>query len=323
MADKFQGTGFGAGTSPVDFYFHNPAGNQIFSRGLAADKPSAVAGYAVGCLYCASDTGAIYSNTGSITSATYTLLESAIGGVATALVDSNGVTALDTGATASAVNNLRVTNSATGAVSANAVTLSAVGTDSAVSLTIIPKGVTGIITLGAITQTGVINVGIATTAATAGVNILSGAGVASTQTINQQMRGQQMGLFLQSVLAEPVQMLLQQKGLVLNIEPILRKMWEDGLGQRSFGSIVSPPAVDPATGLPVGQPVPGAVPGAMPGQPGQSPLSPEQISSTSQNPNSIMPTAPVQGEGEAFRGIRQGAEAQSGILGNLGNAPKL
>lgn len=142
--------------------------------------------------------------------------------------------------------------------------------------------------------------------------------VASSQTINQQTRSQQMGMFLQAILAEPVQMMLQQKGITLNIEPILRKMWEDGLGQRSFESIATKAA--PGMGM-------GGMPGApaMPGMPGApSPLSPEQISSVSQNPSAsaMPPVSPAPGEGEQFRAVRDEAEGISGSMGGMGNMPK-
>lgn len=171
----------------IDHFLTNQNDHWILSRGTAANKPSAVAGYAVGGMYQANDTGAIYSNTGSTTSATMTLLESAIGGTATALVDSNGVTALDTGATASAVNNLRATNSATGAVSANAVLLSAVGTDAAISLSVAPKGATGITTIGLATGTGDVVVG--SSSATQTVKVGNGAGISTVNLANVSVLG--------------------------------------------------------------------------------------------------------------------------------------
>lgn len=116
-----------------------------------------------------------YQNIGTTASCQFVLLDTAAGGAATSLIDSNGNTALDTGATASAVNNLRVTNSATGAVSANAVLLSAVGTDAAVSLSIVPKGVTGITTIGLSTGTGDVVLGSSSGAQT--IKIANGTGV--------------------------------------------------------------------------------------------------------------------------------------------------
>lgn len=138
--------------------------------------------------------------------------------------------------------------------------------------------------------------------------------VASTQNINQQVRGQQMQMFLQSILNPSVLASFQQQGKVLNIEPIIRKMWEDGLGQRSFESLF----VKPMMGMP-GAPMPGAPMPGMPPPNGQ----PQQVSAVDNNPmgaNPLQPAAP--GEGEEFRNIRNGAEAMSGPMGILGNAPK-
>lgn len=182
------GTNFSDGSialgGKVDSYFSNPAGHVTYARCTVANLPTGAANYAVGCLIAATDTGAIYANTGSITSATWTLLESAIGGVATSLVDSNGLTTVSSGATASAVNNLKVTNSATGAVSVNAVLLSAVGTDSAISIQISPKGATGLLGLGLATGTGTITIGSSSAAQT--VAIGDGAGIS---TVNIAVNG--------------------------------------------------------------------------------------------------------------------------------------
>lgn len=141
--------------------------------------------------------------------------------------------------------------------------------------------------------------------------------VASSQTVNQQLRGQQMGLFLQAILNPAVMQMLMQKGVMLDIVPILRKMWEDGLGQRAFEQLMG--------ALPVAPAIPGAPP-TMPGMPGAptAPLSPEQISTVSQNPNAaaMPPVNPAPGEGEMFRSVREGAEGISGSMGGLGNAPR-
>lgn len=185
------GTNFSDGAialgGTVDTYLANPAGHTILARCTVANVPSGVAGYAKGCIIQATDNGAVYSNTGTTSSCTFTLLESAIGGVATALVDSNGLTALDTAATASAVNNLRVTNSATGAVTANAVLLSAVGTDAAISIQISPKGATGKLTLGLATGTGDITLGSSSGAQS--VKIGDGAGVSTVNIANNGATG--------------------------------------------------------------------------------------------------------------------------------------
>lgn len=92
-----------------------------------------------------------YINEGTLASCSFKALDVAGDVVAaTSLVDSNAVTALDTGATASAVNNLRVTNSATG----NSPSLSAVGTDTNIAALIKGKG-TGAVQLGQTNSVGV------------------------------------------------------------------------------------------------------------------------------------------------------------------------
>lgn len=50
----------------------NVSGKKTLVFGL--DIPSAVAGYAVGCLFIKTDTGATYRNTGTVTSCTFTLI---------------------------------------------------------------------------------------------------------------------------------------------------------------------------------------------------------------------------------------------------------
>lgn len=137
--------------------------------------------------------------------------------------------------------------------------------------------------------------------------------VASTQNINQQVRGQQMQLFLQSILNPAVLQSYAQQGKVLNIDPVIRKMWEDGLGQRSYESLFIK-LVMPQ--MPGAAPMPGGMPQGMP-------AAPQQISAVDNNPNGANPlTPPAPGEGEMFRNVRNGAEAESGAMGILGNAPK-
>lgn len=63
----------------VTHYFTNSSGDWILVRSSVANIPSAAAGYATGCMLQASDTGNLYTNTGSNTSSTFTLLEDAGG----------------------------------------------------------------------------------------------------------------------------------------------------------------------------------------------------------------------------------------------------
>ncbi len=71
------GTNFGDKQSPVEHFLTNTAGNWILVRSLAANIPSGAAGYSVGCLLESADTGVTYSNTGTITSCTFTASSSA------------------------------------------------------------------------------------------------------------------------------------------------------------------------------------------------------------------------------------------------------
>lgn len=154
--------------------------------------PTTASVFKHGCLMFRMDTAtgspAIYQNTGSSAVPAWTLLDTALpGDTASSLIDTNSVTALDVGTTASAVNNLRVTNSATGAVGANQVKLSAVGTDAAVSVAIEPKGATGITTIGLSTGTGDIIVGSSSGAQS--VKLGNGAGVATVNLANTTVAG--------------------------------------------------------------------------------------------------------------------------------------
>lgn len=68
-------------------------GNAVLAKGTVANKPSAVAGYAKGCDYFATDTGAHYYNTGTATSCTFTLVGTVTAGsVDTAELADAGVT---------------------------------------------------------------------------------------------------------------------------------------------------------------------------------------------------------------------------------------
>lgn len=72
-----KGTNFFDGTSTVQIALTDASGNAVLARGTVANLPSAVSGYAVSCIYQATDSGAIYENTGSATSCTFTLMDTA------------------------------------------------------------------------------------------------------------------------------------------------------------------------------------------------------------------------------------------------------
>ena len=148
--------------------------------------------YAHGCLMNQTDSGtgtnALYQNTGSSASPVWTLLDTSLpGDSASKLIDTNSLTVVDVATVASQVNHLRVTPSATGAVSANAVLVSPVGDDAAVSVQLAPKGATGITTIGLATGTGDVVVG--SSSATQAVKIGDGAGAATVNVANTTTAG--------------------------------------------------------------------------------------------------------------------------------------
>jgi hypothetical protein len=182
---------FAKKTSTLDIAFCDANGLAVFAK-CTGTPPTTANVFSHGCLINQTDSGtgtaAIYQNTGSSASPVWTLLDTALpGDSASKLIDTNSLTAVDVGTTASAVNNLRVTNSATGAVSANAVAITAVGSDSAVSLSMAPKGATGILTLGLSNGTGDIVVG--SSSATQTTKIGNGAGIQNVNIANATVAG--------------------------------------------------------------------------------------------------------------------------------------
>lgn len=182
---------FGAQTSTLDINLTDENGLAVMAKCTGA-PPTTASVFQHGALIIRTDSGTgtagVYQNTGSTASPVWTLLDTALpGDTASSLIDTNSLTALDVGTTASAVNNLRVTNSATGSVSANAVLLSAVGTDAAVSMQISPKGATGLLGIGLATGTGTITVG--SSSGTQTVAIGAGAGIATVSIANVGVAG--------------------------------------------------------------------------------------------------------------------------------------
>lgn len=92
-----KGTNFFNG-STVDVALTDNAGNATLVRCTVANIPSGAAGYAVGCLLQATDTGGIYTNTGSITSSTFTLLEDAGGNFTLPITATDSTTTTGTSA---------------------------------------------------------------------------------------------------------------------------------------------------------------------------------------------------------------------------------
>lgn len=181
---------FASETSTLDIALTDENGLAVVAK-CTGVPPTTANIFQHGCLIIRTDSGAgvdaQYQNTGSSAVPVWTLLTTALGGSATSLVDSNSNSTVLSGATATAVNQLTVTNSATGAVSANAVQLTATGTDAAVSLSMAPKGATGILTLGLATGTGDIVLGSSSTTQT--VKIGNGAGVPTVNIANVSTGG--------------------------------------------------------------------------------------------------------------------------------------
>jgi hypothetical protein len=78
LAKPNGGTNFYNGAT-IDVSHTDNSGNADRVRCTVANIPSATSGYAVGCLLSATDTGGIYTNTGTTSSCTFTLLEDAGG----------------------------------------------------------------------------------------------------------------------------------------------------------------------------------------------------------------------------------------------------
>lgn len=140
--------------------------------------------------------------------------------------------------------------------------------------------------------------------------------VASSQTTNQQMRAQQLGAFLQLAGNPGVLQLLMQQGKMLNPEPVLRKFWEDGLGQRNFDSVVRQLSPQEQMMMAMQQAQAGSEEGgekAKEGaqQPGGGAQEPR--SATEQAPGGGGPMQP--GEGEALGAVRQEADMLAAVMG--------
>jgi hypothetical protein len=68
---------FAPDNAAVKVALSDESGNAVLARGTVASLPSSVAGYAVSCIYQATDSGAIYENTGTASSCTFTLMDTA------------------------------------------------------------------------------------------------------------------------------------------------------------------------------------------------------------------------------------------------------
>lgn len=133
--------------------------------------------------------------------------------------------------------------------------------------------------------------------------------VASSQATNQQQRAQQSLQFLQAVANPLVLQLLQAQGKQLQPEHLLRRVYEDGLGQRNFDRVIAniqmpgmmPGMQPPGAGGPPGAAPPGAPPGGAP------------RSTVEQAPGGSGPMAP--GEGGDHGEMRAGADQMAAMMG--------
>lgn len=107
--------------------------------------------------------------------------------ITTGVFDANGKVMLAFTPTASAVNGLGVTNSATGNGTNNAVVVQPSGTDAAIALLVEPTGAAGVLTLGLATGTG--NIVVGSSSGAQSVLIANGTGAPTVQVANASTAG--------------------------------------------------------------------------------------------------------------------------------------
>lgn len=101
----------------VDKALSDNSGNAVLIKCTVANLPSAVAGYSVSCLAIATDTGALYVNTGTATSATFSLIGTVSAGSVTATeLASNAVTTAKIANNAVDGTKIALTGNAAGSV---------------------------------------------------------------------------------------------------------------------------------------------------------------------------------------------------------------
>lgn len=126
---------------------------------------------------------------------------------------------------------------------------------------------------------------------------------ASTQTQNQQMKLQGAMQFMQSLLNPATLQLLMQQGKIVNPEPILRRVYTEGLGFQNFDTVVLPAPMMPG------------MPGQVPGGPGIPTMAPPGGPPPGADLSAIPGAAPGPGEGEAFGQVRGDANDISAMMG--------
>lgn len=132
--------------------------------------------------------------------------------------------------------------------------------------------------------------------------------LASTQTQNQQMKLQGAMQFMQALLNPATLQLLMQQGRMVNPEPILRRVYTEGLGFQNFDTVVTPPQ------MPM---MPPGMPGAPPGMPGMPTMGPPGGPPPGADLSAIPGGQPGPGEGEAFGDVRGQANDISAMMGGM------
>ena len=140
--------------------------------------------------------------------------------------------------------------------------------------------------------------------------------LASSQAVNQQQRAQNMLNFIP--LLASVAPLLQQGGYMVDLEPLLANVYNDGFGMRGFDKVVMkapmmPPGMPGQPSLPPGAPgVPQGAPMGIPGQE-QAPGSALRNSNNPADQEQGETMAP--GEGEDYASTRQEADQLAAAMG--------
>jgi hypothetical protein len=126
------GTNFSDGAialgGKVDHYLINDAGNCIFIRCTAANLPTG-AGYAIGCMAEAVDSGVLYYNSGTASAATFTAINAGAAAltIPTALTDSTSTTGASLATVANSVTSGKALSlTTTGLTTGSSIYLSAV-----------------------------------------------------------------------------------------------------------------------------------------------------------------------------------------------------
>jgi hypothetical protein len=130
--------------------------------------------------------------------------------------------------------------------------------------------------------------------------------MASSQAMNRAMRAQQLSTFAQLLLNPATLQALAMRGKTVDPEPMLRRIWTDGHGQRGFEQIVVQAPMAP----------PG-MPGAPGGMPGAEPPPGQEVRSATEQAAGGGSGEMVPGEGEEFMDVRGEADQLAAMLGGM------